>query len=150
MSGRSIDTCHKTRIENCKGSLALPREAYDKWAYWCKDDKSWRPLPCAHQSVRVHKGTQRVGDVEVVSSVVVPTTELEKMANVRTESQKVGAFIDWAQAQGYALCTFDDDTERYYPLGRSIEAILAEYYGIDLNAIENERRALLEAIRRPS
>lgn len=53
MSGRSTDTCHKTRVENCKGNLADPRDQYGKWAYWCKDIKfrvrGWRAEPCPHQ-----------------------------------------------------------------------------------------------------
>ena len=50
MSGRNVNTCHKTRVVKCKGVLAEDRKAYGKWAYWCKDNKhGWASQPCDHQ-----------------------------------------------------------------------------------------------------
>ena len=43
---QNVDTCHKTRIENCKGSLLDPILSYDKWAYWCKLKKGWFNKQC--------------------------------------------------------------------------------------------------------
>jgi hypothetical protein len=40
------DKPHKTRIENCQGKLAEPRESYGKWAYWWGTDKGgWHSRP---------------------------------------------------------------------------------------------------------
>ena len=47
MSSKIINTHHKTRIENCKGTLKEHRENYVKWAYWCPVVKSgWTSKPC--------------------------------------------------------------------------------------------------------
>ena len=37
--------------------------------------------------------------------------------------------------------------EGYYPIHKRIEAILAEYFEIDLNALEQEKRAMLNTLR---
>lgn len=95
--------------------------------------------------LRIQKGTQRVGDVEVATAVVVETPELDKMQAVQDESQAIGSFLDYG---GYTLCEFDDVSERYVPVRKSIEEILAEYFEIDLKKVDDERRAILEGIRR--
>ena len=37
--------------------------------------------------------------------------------------------------------------QRFMPVYRSVEAWLAEYFGVDLDKVEQERRAILEAYR---
>lgn len=102
--------------------------------------------------------------------------ECDKMLAVHDESQAIGAFLDEMGSRfGYHLMqyvpcggyegeddyvhTLDDcnrpDGQRMrrcsgpqlVPVGLSIERILAAYFGIDLNKVDKERRAMLEELR---
>ena len=98
------------------------------------------------------------------------TPELDKLGENKDESQAIGSFIDWLStgprfgprrgdgrrdairaaklnASPVRLCLFDEDTEEWEPVRLRIEEMLARYYDIDLNKIEEERRAVLEYVR---
>jgi hypothetical protein len=77
------------------------------------------------------------------------TPTLDAMSLVQTQSQAIGEFIDWLAGQGLAICGSVDGPrgERYFPDARSIERLLADYFGIDLRAAEEERQAILDAFR---
>lgn len=72
-----------------------------------------------------------------------PTPELDKMKALTEKSQAIGEFIDLFLAEkGMILC---HETEvGFLPCSVSIEKLLAEFFGIDLNKVEEERRAILE------
>jgi hypothetical protein len=80
-----------------------------------------------------------------------PCPECEKLAAVSEESNKIGDFIDWLNEIDIVLCKFDEDSERFYSIhqmhSQGINTLLAQYYGIDLDKVERERRALLDWIR---
>lgn len=90
-----------------------------------------------------------------------PSPECEKLAMVSDESNKIGQFLDWLSSKGVVLCTWeendDEDTNDYMPHvllpanqyrgGYGINRLLAEYYSIDLDEVERERRALLDWLR---
>jgi hypothetical protein len=98
------------------------------------------------------------------------TPELDRMSGCTDESQIIGSFIDWLatearfgpqsgegrkeairaqklNASPVKLCLFDEKMDEWRPVGLRIEEILARYYDIDLNKVEDERRAILEHIR---
>lgn len=79
---------------------------------------------------------------------------LEKMHLVQRESQIIGEFLDWLLNQkGLRLAHYVGESpfvelvpyrgDDRHPL---IEALLAEYFDIDLDQAERERRALLDKI----
>ncbi len=87
--------------------------------------------------------------------------ECEKLQSVSEESQRIGFFLEWLKNQ-YSLCVwqegrkdyFGDDPEDYiyspegyYPDRKSIEAILAEYFQIDMDKVNEEREQILRDIR---
>lgn len=78
------------------------------------------------------------------------TPELDKMKKVQDESQSLGAFLDWLQNERkIILCEYNNKDEHYpFPIYKSIEQILAEYFKIDLKKCENERRAILAHIQK--
>lgn len=77
------------------------------------------------------------------------TPELDKMIAVKSESQAIGGFLDWLQNEkNRSICEMDPEQGEYYPVYKSIEAMLAEYFEIDLNKIEHERTAILEEHRK--
>jgi hypothetical protein len=101
--------------------------------------------------------------------------EHAKLAALAGRNQEIGEFIEWLDAAGYVLarwrpyhclkCGEPWDSEagpvRCGSCGvmwsrsgdqllgehRPIEVLLAEYFGIDLDRLEAEKRRMLEAIR---
>lgn len=61
------------------------------------------------------------------------TPECEKMCRVREDSQKLGTFLEWLQSSH----------PRENVTAFNIERILAEYFEIDRDAAELEKRKLL-------
>lgn len=73
--------------------------------------------------------------------------EHEKLAKVKDESQAIGEFLEWLENHGeYELGAVAEDL-KLYPLGKSIERILAEYFKVDQRKLEAEKQTMLEAIR---
>lgn len=78
-----------------------------------------------------------------------PYPEHDKMKKVSDESQAIGQFLD-LNDHGWILAEYVEIEGRSYPalvpVSLSIQQILALYFDIDLNKIEEERRAMLEAL----
>lgn len=90
--------------------------------------------------------------------------ECERLHEVAPESQKIGEFLEWLKChKGLMLAKYhthsdgcyDDDDDRVCgyrsddlePVHNPTEKLLAEYFKIDLDKVENERRALLDYLR---
>jgi len=82
--------------------------------------------------------------------------EHEKLKEVQDQSQIIGEFLEWLRSK-YELCEFKDEcsecmdcgetVEGYYPINFNIEKILANYYEIDLDKLEQEKRKMLESLK---
>lgn len=72
--------------------------------------------------------------------------EHEKLKKVHDESQAIGAFLDWLSENGHVICNLNEYDE-YFPWYKSIEQILALYFDIDLNVLEQEKRDMLDSWR---
>lgn len=80
------------------------------------------------------------------------TPELDKMSAVKHDSQIIGAFLDHISHQGIHLAKYQEgetkyDDEQLMPITQSIEQVLADYFDIDLNKVEKERRAILDHLQ---
>jgi hypothetical protein len=73
------------------------------------------------------------------------------MLAVTDKSQSIGEFLEWLLGEkGMHLARYDEDHfdgEFLMPVNIGIQELLAEYFEIDLNKVEQERRALLENLR---
>ena len=87
----------------------------------------------------------------------IPTPEGEKMLAVHDKSQAIGEFLEWANEQGYVLCTLVPkrdyvgdimDGQEYCPQVPRVEQLLAEFFDINLEEVERERQELLAELRR--
>lgn len=92
---------------------------------------------------------------------MLKTPELNRMKAVQSQSQAIGAFIEWLGNNKLTICQHDDgnwhytetgekdyrNLEGYYPDRRNIERILADYFEIDLDKVEKEKSALLDDFR---
>jgi hypothetical protein len=93
-----------------------------------------------------------------------PRPECERLVKVAPYSQKIGEFLDWLDERGITLARPHDHTEECYDSEGyracgvrsgdldyyycSKEKLFAEFFEIDLNKVEEERRNLMEELRR--
>lgn len=76
--------------------------------------------------------------------------ENEKMASVRDESQTIGGFLEWLLGERQlVLCEPREGRidNFYMPVRYTIQDLLAEYFEIDLDKVDQERRQMLETLR---
>lgn len=83
--------------------------------------------------------------------------ECEKMAAVKDEFQVIGEFLEWLQHDRQIqvkLCVLNSATDKstdYYtklvPYRIEMEQLLAEFFGIDLDKVEQEKRWMFKEIR---
>lgn len=77
--------------------------------------------------------------------------EHEKLMAVNDQSQAIGEFLDFGlSSMGIVLAevSYEYHEPRLMATSRSIETILAEYFEIDRDALEREKRAILNEIRK--
>lgn len=75
------------------------------------------------------------------------TPELDRMRDVHERSQEIGDFLEWLRYDENHVQLAIWDGEKLIPFHYNIEQLLANYFHIDLNKVESERRALLDALR---
>jgi len=75
--------------------------------------------------------------------------EHAKLRDVKYQSQKIGEFIEWLGEQSMAVCHFDGSLNHsnYWPANEPINKLLARFFGIDLDKLEDEKTAMLDAQR---
>ena len=72
------------------------------------------------------------------------TPQCDRFLEVREQSQVIGKFLDWVADQHGARLRVDD-----HPfLARSTEQLLAEFFGIDLDAFDREKFLVVENFRK--
>ena len=78
-----------------------------------------------------------------------PQSELAKMLAVQDQSQVIGEFIDWLSSKGMTICSSNGGLRGtlFHPVAIPTEELLAQHFGIDLQAAEAERRAILADLR---
>lgn len=79
-----------------------------------------------------------------------PTPMLDKMSAIKAESQAIGEFLEWLTTKGIHLAHNVEGHNYPHYLSRSTEELLAEFFDIDLNQAEAEKRAILDHIRSAS
>ena len=74
--------------------------------------------------------------------------EHERLALVTERSQAIGDFLEWASGKGYHLLKWHEfeDGADYIPFPPVVK-MLAEFFDIDLDKIEREKRAMLDYMR---
>jgi len=80
-----------------------------------------------------------------------PTPQLDRIHAVKEQSQTIGRFLEWLGERDtpLELCQLSEgrgrnDDPLYAPVGIPIETLLAEYFDVDLQKADDERRSLLE------
>lgn len=72
---------------------------------------------------------------------------LARLDDVHAEKLVVADFLEWLDGEriGLASVIRGDGHDRWAPITEGHESLAARYLGLDLNAIERERRAMLAA-----
>jgi hypothetical protein len=85
----------------------------------------------------------------MADSAIPLTPELDKQRVARDtgHSEAVGQFLEWLMNERRFVLAKWGDNSLLYPAYDGIEALLADYFKIDLDKIEAERRAILAYIR---
>lgn len=76
--------------------------------------------------------------------------EHKKLMAAKEESQTIGSFLDWLlEAKGYRICKYQECFTEHVlvEINQGIEALLADYFKIDLQKIAEEKDAMLEEMR---
>lgn len=77
--------------------------------------------------------------------------EHEKLQNLGDANQIVGDFIEWLHDRGMEIGRFEQmrgfSDLQFVPVTKSRDALLAEYFDIDRDKLEMEKRSMLDAIR---
>ena len=79
------------------------------------------------------------------------TPTLDKMLANKGESQSIGNFIKWLSEKNYIISEYGAERgqrDTLFPARHNTEKLLAEYFEIDLDAAERERRKILAKLRR--
>lgn len=77
--------------------------------------------------------------------------ECDKMMAVKEKSQVIGEFLEWLTCERSTqveLCVRNDLTDRIMPCYTSTEQLLAEFFDIDLDKVEEEKRGILDEIKK--
>lgn len=82
-----------------------------------------------------------------MSNSIDPYPEHTRQATVLDEAEAIGRFLD---ESGYILAEYREikgyREEHLMPVSTSVHVILARYFGIDLDKIEAEKRAMLASL----
>ena len=74
--------------------------------------------------------------------------EHEKLKALNGANQTVGDFIEWLGEQGLVIAKWSDDGGDYmWPAGKSRDELIAEFFDIDRDKLEEEKREMLNKIR---
>lgn len=80
--------------------------------------------------------------------------EHEKLAKIADKSQTMGEWVEWLQGKGYVLAEYgtgepgdDRSPHRLYAVHSNPSELLAEFFDIDRDKIEAEKRQMLEEMR---
>jgi len=77
-----------------------------------------------------------------------------KLADRGKEWNMIFPFLEWLGEHGIELCRYCEENDidndiagGFLLIGKSKTTLLHEYFGVDITALEQERRALLELMR---
>ena len=71
-------------------------------------------------------------------------TECEKMLAVKDKALLLTEFMDWFGEEGFLLCEMDCGWD---PIKETDESLLARFFNIDLDKLEQEKQQFLEDLK---
>ena len=74
--------------------------------------------------------------------------EHEKLKEIQEQYQICGEFLEWLNEEFEILSTGGGELDEYYPCHLSREKLLAQFFNIDLDKLEQEKRKMLDELRK--
>lgn len=72
----------------------------------------------------------------------------EKLAAAHDERSAIAEFLEWLESdQGIILAEYEEESGHYQAVLENFDRIIMRYLDIDERALEQERRAMLDAAR---
>lgn len=84
-----------------------------------------------------------------MTNLSIPTPELDKQLSFRSQASTLTDFYDWLRQNGYHIVQMDEHGITGGGQGDNPEQLFADFFGIDRDKIETERRAILAALANP-
>lgn len=78
-------------------------------------------------------------------SITMKTPECDKWSKVVEDAKTIEEFMDFLSSKGYIICLSNE--HGYFPKMVSNRQIVYDYFEIDSDKLERERRGLLEEVR---
>ena len=77
--------------------------------------------------------------------------EHDKLKALNGANQTVGEFLEWLEMHGYAICRDRNEHRpdldcKYWPTHKRRDQLIADFFEIDSDKLEQEKRAILEAL----
>jgi len=72
--------------------------------------------------------------------------EHQKMGAIKEQSQTIGEFLDWLFSKGVILAHYQGQLDELMPRDMNITNLLAAYFNIDLEKIEEERQQMIDEL----
>ena len=72
--------------------------------------------------------------------------ETDKLVAIAKDSQKIGSFLEWLQENDFVIAYYGRN-DILYQHRQTTNDLLAEYFKIDLDKVETERRAILNHLQ---
>lgn len=80
--------------------------------------------------------------------------ECEKMTAIQDKPRVIGDFLEWLEeTKEMTICVLiegENEQGEYYPIYLETEKLLAEFFKIDLDKVEEEKRQILDETRSKS
>jgi len=74
--------------------------------------------------------------------------EHEKLQKIQDKSQTIGEFLDWlGYEHEYFICEKSGKYQEWYPISQNHQKLLAQYFDINLDKLEQEKKQMLEALK---
>lgn len=79
--------------------------------------------------------------------MLIEYPEHDKLRAVKDQTQAAGEFVEWLRGEGYVIAQHPEDRDALYPANTPLEDLLAQWQDIDRDALEREKRAMLDILR---
>lgn len=76
-----------------------------------------------------------------------PYPEHAKLALFKDQSQTVGEFLEWLNSEGIWLARYHKGGDLLHPINERSQALLAKYFDIDEDKLEQEKCAMIDHCR---
>jgi hypothetical protein len=74
--------------------------------------------------------------------------EHEKLKAIQPKSQAIHEFVEFLREKGIHLGEYWKESDRMLPTNKNLTALVAEFFDIDQEKIEDEKDKMLEELRR--